>query len=264
MQGELLEVESPDGTLLGVERVGDGPPLLAVHGGTADRTRWTPVVEPLAARFTLYLLDRRGRGDSQREGPGEYALAREAEDAVAVIEHVGEPTLLLGHSYGALVGLEVLPRTDAIPAALLYEPAFDTPGHVIAPPEFIDEFSALLATDREAALELFYTRLIGVDPTPMKSTPIWQARLAAVHTLEREGRIGLDYTCAPARFADLRTRVRVLAGELSPAPFRAAAAAAADAIPGAHLVDLPGQGHTMIDADPDGFVEQVLAFFLPA
>ena len=47
---------------------------------------------------------------------------------LAVIDAIGEPVRYLGHSYGALIGLEALTRTSAIERALLYEPPFDTPG----------------------------------------------------------------------------------------------------------------------------------------
>lgn len=259
--GELREVESPDGTVLGVEVVGSGPPLVAIHGGTADRSRWAPVVAPLAERFELHLLDRRGRGASTRESDGPYALEREAEDAIAVCEAAGGDVRLLGHSYGGLVGLEVLRLGGPVERALLYEPAFDTPGQRIAPPEAFDVVKGHLDRgDRDAALVAFYELVIGIDPSPIRALPVWQARLAAVHTLTREGDIGLTYRLEPGALDGVRVPVRVLAGTTSPAPFGAAARAAAEAINGAELVWLEGQGHTMIDADPAGFVAQVLDF----
>jgi pimeloyl-ACP methyl ester carboxylesterase len=258
---DVIEVVSPDATRLAVERVGNGPPLLAVHGSTADRSRWAPVRDALAEMFTLYLLDRRGRGGSTMESAAPYALKREAEDVAAAVERIGEPVRYLGHSYGALIGIEALTMTAGITRALLYEPPFDTPGHEVFPAALVDRFAALLATeDREGALDLFYREVVGIDPTPLRTLPIWQVRLAAVHTLEREVRIGLDYHIEPARFASLRVPVRLLVGSQSPPAFPAAAGAAAAAIPGAELVELPGHGHGMIDADPHGFVAQVEAF----
>ncbi len=258
----LLRITSGDGTLLGMERLGAGPPLLAVHGSTADRSRWAPVRDALAERFTLYLLDRRGRGASTDEASGPYALAREAEDVAAAVGAIGEPVLYLGHSYGALIGLEALLITDGIAKALLYEPPFDAGGHEVLPASFVDQLSELLRTgQREQALELFYRDVVDIDPAPLRSLPIWQARLAAVHTLEREVRIGIDYAPDPARFASLVVPVRLLVGSASPPVFAAGATAAVAAIPGAELVELPGQGHGMIDADPQGFVGHVTDFF---
>lgn len=260
----MIEALSTDGTHLGVERLGEGPPLLAVHGGTADRSRWAPVAQPLSEWFTLYLLDRRGRGASIRESSGPYALDREADDVASVIEAIGESVLYLGHSYGALIGMEALLITDQIAKALLYEPPFDTPDHTIIPESggFLDVLADLLERgEREAALELFYAEVIGIDPAPIRGLPVWQARLAAVHTLEREGRIGLQYVCEADRYASVEVPVRFMLGESSPPAFRSASAAAVAAIPGSELIELPGQAHTMIDADPPGFVRQVLEFF---
>jgi len=261
LQTELLTIESPDGTLLGVERVGSGPALLAVHGGIGDRSRWDVLKERIADRFTLYLLDRRGRGASTRESSEPYALEREVDDVLAVIDAIGGPVRYLGHSYGALLGLEALIRTDAITHALLYEPPFDTDGNVMIRAETLDAIEARIdAGDREGALDVFYRDVLGTDSTPFKSLPMWPVRIAIVHTIVREGRIGLTYRCEPDRFADVSARVRILLGTESPETFRGAAIASRAAIAGSEIVMLPGQGHTMIDVDPDGFVAQVDAF----
>jgi pimeloyl-ACP methyl ester carboxylesterase len=262
LRADILEVTSPDGSVLGVERVGSGPPLVAVHGGTADRSRWAPIRDALAERYTLYLLDRRGRGASKAESLGPYSIAREAQDAVAVTEMIGEPVLYLGHSYGAVVGIEALVLTDRITRAILYEPPFDAGGYEVVPASFRERFSALLQEDRrEDALELFYSDIIRVDPTPLRTLPIWQARLAVVHTLEREAETCAAYVPDPAKLDAIRTPTRVLLGSDSPPAFGAAARVTVEAIPSADLVEIAGQGHGMIDADPAGFASLVTDFF---
>jgi hypothetical protein len=57
-------VTSTDGTRIACHVDGKGPPLILVHGTSADHSRWTTVLDRLAARFTTYAVDRRGRGDS--------------------------------------------------------------------------------------------------------------------------------------------------------------------------------------------------------
>ena len=260
--GPLLEVTSADGAVIAAEVVGSGPSLVAMHGSTADRSRWTPVREALSRHFTLYLVDRRGRGASTRE-PETYALRRETEDVLAVAAACEDKPGYLGHSYGAVIGLDLLAAAPhSVGAALLYEPPFDVGGHTTFPRGFLDAYEDLLTRgDRDAALQMFYRDVIGIDPEPMRSLPIWQARLAAAHTLVREGRIGLRYAPAQGDFADVAIPVEILAGTTSPPVFGAAAEAAVRAIPGASLTWLEGQGHTMIDADPEGFVQKVLDFF---
>ncbi|HEX6511267.1 MAG TPA: alpha/beta fold hydrolase, partial [Chloroflexota bacterium] len=89
---ELLKVTSRDGTEIACWRSGDGPPLVLVHGTTADHTRWRTVLEPLAQRFSVYAMDRRGRGSS---GDAlEYALEAEFEDVAAVVDALPGPVTL--------------------------------------------------------------------------------------------------------------------------------------------------------------------------
>ena len=244
--------------MLGVERLGSGPPLVAVHGGTADRSRWAPVADALTERFTVHVYDRRGRGDSAAEVEGPYTMDLETQDLLAVLADLGEPVSLLGHSYGGVLGLTALPRTSLIASALLYEPAY---GPAVMPAEVLERVDELVrAGQREAALETFYRDVVAIDPTPLRELPIWQARIAAVHTIVREG-AALGYQPNPADFTEVTAPVRVLLGTTSPSPFREAAERSVAVVPGADLVELRGQGHGMIDADPAGFVEQVLAFF---
>src|ERR1700720_3937693 len=77
----LTTVRSRDGTLIAVECAGAGPSLVIVHGGTGDRTRWTPLFPLFASRFTVSAMDRRGHGASG-DSPN-YSLQREVEDVAA-------------------------------------------------------------------------------------------------------------------------------------------------------------------------------------
>ena len=60
----LQHVTSKDGTTIAFDRLGDGPPVVLVCGGSVDRMSNAGVAEILASDFTVYNYDRRGRGDS--------------------------------------------------------------------------------------------------------------------------------------------------------------------------------------------------------
>ena len=97
---------SRDGTTIAYDREGDGDPLVLVPGAFSYR-RYPGLVKLaglLAARFTVYSYDRRGRGDSGDTEP--YVVEREIEDLAAVIAHVGGPAGVFGHSSGAVLALE--------------------------------------------------------------------------------------------------------------------------------------------------------------
>jgi pimeloyl-ACP methyl ester carboxylesterase len=49
-----------------------------------DHNAWAFVVPAFAERFSMYAMDRRGRGESGP--PAEHAFERQIEDVVAVIE----------------------------------------------------------------------------------------------------------------------------------------------------------------------------------
>ena len=89
---------SQDGTQIAYERTGTGPPSVFVHGSWTNHTAWRLVLPTLAQRFTVYALDRRGgQSDPYRD---DHALECEFEDVV-VVDMVGEPVHLVGHSGGA-------------------------------------------------------------------------------------------------------------------------------------------------------------------
>ena len=79
---------SADGTTIGYRQLGRGPGIVVVHGSMSSGSYHLPLAEALADVFTLYLLDRRGRGPSGRYRPGD-GIQQEAEDPDAVLAATG-------------------------------------------------------------------------------------------------------------------------------------------------------------------------------
>ncbi len=117
---------SRDGTRIAYERRGEGPPLVLVHGTGIDHTYRDPVAPGLERSFTVYSVDRRGRGRSGDTAP--YAIEREFEDVAALVESIPARAFLLGHSYGALCSLEAALLTTRIRKMILIEPSMYTGG----------------------------------------------------------------------------------------------------------------------------------------
>jgi pimeloyl-ACP methyl ester carboxylesterase len=104
MRTRIPTVTSRDGTKIAYDKVGHGPPVILVLGALNSRKSGAKLAKLLASHFTVISYDRRGRGDSTDTAP--YSPQREVEDVAALIEEVGGPVHLYGHSSGAALALE--------------------------------------------------------------------------------------------------------------------------------------------------------------
>ena len=94
----------------------------------------------------------------------------------------------------------------------------------------------------------------------LRSQPVWQARVAAAHTIPRELRAVKAYRFDPERFRGLGVPTLLLSGGESPPPFREAGEAVDEALPDSRIVVMPGQGHVAMDTGTDLFTTEVLRF----
>lgn len=94
-------------TRLWVLEMGEGHPLLMLHGGPGlDHTQFRPWLDPLAERFRLIYVDLRSQGRSDLAEPATWTIERMAAD---VEELTGSMFLdsyaVVGHSFGSFVAL---------------------------------------------------------------------------------------------------------------------------------------------------------------
>ena len=91
---------------VGYSRAGHGPALALIHGVGLQKSIWAPQIAALAADHYVIALDMPGHGASSLP-PEAPRLADYAEAVRAVFDALGiERADLVGHSMGALVGLE--------------------------------------------------------------------------------------------------------------------------------------------------------------
>jgi pimeloyl-ACP methyl ester carboxylesterase len=260
------KVRSADGTSIAYERSGAGAPLVLVHGTGGTYSRWAPIVPALEKQFTVYAVDRRGCGESGDASA--YNMEREFEDVAAVVDAIGEPANLFGHSFGGICSLEAAMRTQHVYRLVLYEPPIPVASVQIYPEGVIDRLQALLdAGDREGVLTTFMSEVVRMLPHEIelsKSMPAWPARVAAAHTLPRELRAHEGYRFEPSRFKALTIPTLLLVGGESPHFFRAAIDSLHQTLPNSRIVILPGQQHIAMETAPDLLVREVLAFLLGA
>jgi len=90
---------------LNVEEVGDGFPLIVLHGGPGlDHSGFRPYLDPLGDEFRVLYVDERGQGLSERVDPATLSLDVFARDVDLLAQALGlERFALLGHSFGAII-----------------------------------------------------------------------------------------------------------------------------------------------------------------
>jgi len=261
---DLETITSADGTEIAFERTGSGPPLVLVYGNGDVHQFWEEgdVRPTLADHCTVYVIERRGRGESG-DATG-YELEREAEDVAAVVEAVNEPVTLLGHSGGALYSLEAALRTDNLRNLVLYEPPIQAGEHELDVDEELADLETLIDRgENEQALESFLRNVAGLPPEELdalRSAPVWPEMVEAARTLPRELQAIRDYEFETARFAAVTTSTLLLSGSQSPPLYRGATEAVDQALPNSRITTFEGEQHMAMHTARDRFIEEVVTF----
>jgi pimeloyl-ACP methyl ester carboxylesterase len=232
-----------------------------VHGAGSGKWGFELVRPLLEPHFTVWAMDRRGRGDS---GDAEdYSLAREFEDVAAVVREGGDGAVLFGHSYGALVSAGAAARLEGLERLVLYEAPM---GGVLADEEWQKRFEAHLAAgDPDAAMRLFLHDVGGyshVEVDVMEGAPAWQQRLAAAPAVPREVRAERELATDSLALERLDPACLLVVGSDSPDWASRSTEAFAALIPGARVRTLEGQGHGAAVSAPALLAAELERFLL--
>ncbi len=121
------------------------PVALLLHGTGFVGEIWDEIANGLTARYTVYALDRRGHGASDK--PGRYHFADFASDLAAAIDTLGLSSIYgIGHSAGAtdlLLAAKLLP--DRFARLFVMEPT-------VMDPSVVPGSDARLSDQGEAAV----------------------------------------------------------------------------------------------------------------
>jgi len=241
-----------------VNRVGQGPRVVLLHGGVlAGELCWRQQL-PLADRFTLEIVDRAGYGRSQQVSPGEDLDA----DAPLVAGLLPEEAHLVGHSSGAVAAmLAAALRPQAVLSLTLCEPpAFQlAPGSAQARQMARDLEQHLHKTGDDAQWLRGFLAIIGRDVViPGQLPPPLAQGVRAIRAVRRrpwQGELPVGLLAA-ASFPTL-----VISGDHSPA-FEAVCDALAARLR-ARRAHVTGAGHATPETG-DVFNQTLKAFICTA
>ena len=129
-----------DGLKLYYERAGSGEPeLLFIPGWCCDHTAFQPQFDHFAQTHAVTALDLRGVGQSDAPADG-YSVPELADDVAAFCAAVGiEQPVLVGHSLGGMIAVDLGARYPSLPSALVLV----DPGPIDYLPETVERFTEI-------------------------------------------------------------------------------------------------------------------------
>ncbi len=169
--GTTHTVCSKDGTTISYLSIGSGPSVLVIPGVLSVAADYAAFARSLAEHFTVHTIERRGRGESGPQG-NDYSIVKECEDALALRAETGA-SLLVGHSYGGLVALEVARNTTAFTKIAVYEPGVSIEGSM--PTGWMPDYEKKLAEHKDLDALVQFT--LADAPPPLSKTPSWLMKL---------------------------------------------------------------------------------------
>lgn len=243
----MSSVTSSDGTKIAYEKLGSGPALILVDGAICYRGfgPMPSLAALLQSDFSVYLYDRRGRGESEDTTP--YSPQREIEDIAALIEAAGGAANIYGISSGAALALRAAASGLNMIKLALYEPPFnDDPQAQREWAAYRSTLDQLIAEERRGDAAALFMQQVGTPPeaiSGMKQSPIWTSFEAVAPTLAYDGAALGDLTVPVHEAAKLTIPVLALVGGET-LPFMAPTAKAiANAAPQGEFRTIAGQTH---------------------
>jgi pimeloyl-ACP methyl ester carboxylesterase len=239
---------------LGYTDVGSGPAVVLLHSGGLSSRQWGRLGDQLASTNRILAPDFLGYGRSSAWPAGEpFHFILDVLAVEALLDHVGEPACLVGHSYGGFIALLLaLHRPKLVLSVAAYEPvAFG----VLHSSGDVAGLSSLVAANVEGSLQdsasggqepwlrAFVDYWNGVGAWDRLSEPARASFRAVGWKLFGEVRsLLLDRTPHQA-YATLSIPTLLLSGESSPTAARRVVAILGEAIAGARVQAVEGAGH---------------------
>ena len=251
--------------------VGQGPPLLCVHGSLCDFRIWSAVLGPLTRRHRVIAVSLRHFFPERWDGVGDtYSIAQHVADVIAFIEQLDTgPVDLMGHSRGGHVAFRVAGRRpDLLRRLILAEPGGEldatldpaaTPGPSPLAARIAASAEIIAAGDIDGGLALFINALEG--PGAWARTPATPKQLLRDNAMTLIGQVRDQRP--PFSRADaeaITTPTLFIGGANTKGTLPHVLHTLAAHVPNSKTVMIPNTTHPMFEQAPQRYCEIVLDF----
>ena len=261
-----------DGQRWHVQQMGEGPPLLLLHGTGASTHSWRTLAPALARRYTIIAPDLPGHGFTAPAPRSGQTLPGMAAAVAALIERLDvEPAAVIGHSAGAAIAIRACLDGGLRPAAVVGINAallpFRGPAGVLFPPLarllFLNPLTPRIFA-RRAASRKWVERLLRGTGSELAPEDIDLYARLFVDPGHVAGTLGMMANWDLARFARdmpaLDVPLLLIAAENDRTIPASAADRIRERIPAAVVEKLPGLGHLAHEEDADAVAARIAAF----
>lgn len=264
IQPEIGSVISTDGLKIGYTKFGHGPALVIVHGSYSVQENWFEFAHLLADTYTVYVYDRRGRGNSL-DNDKPFSFQMEVDDLAAVVNLAGTGASILAHSYGGAIALSYLLQFSFEGRIVFYEPMngiLDTVSQGLLP-----HLKSLVADGKlDEATVLTQTKIVGFDLAAVqasKRSPSWSAFTQMTEIFLREVEALDNFNPSNVDTDKIKTNAFLLLGTESPHGIRTASAAVVARVRGITVYPVYNQGHIAHVMNPEQLKNLVLQCLIP-
>jgi pimeloyl-ACP methyl ester carboxylesterase len=263
-----------NGATLHYIEVGQGVPVVFVHGSISDARAWDAQRLAISQRYRFVALTQRYFGPGAATGSGkDFSQTTHAADLTAFIQSLGAgPVHLVGWSYGGLTALLVTRQHPELVRSLtMHEPGVrsliaDTPEGRQALAEFshaaLPAAEAAKKGDADLAAQLFHEAMYSLARGGFASEPQAVQRMV----LENAGTMVLARSAPPPpaiacdSLRTVRTPALVTRGENAQAHYRLISDRLASCLGNAALAVIPGANHDAPMRNPQVFNATLLNF----
>jgi pimeloyl-ACP methyl ester carboxylesterase len=251
--------------------LGEGPPLVCVHGTLGDFRTWSTVLGPLSKKHRVISVSLRHFFPEHWEGVGDgYRMTQHVADVIGFIEQLdAKPVNLMGHSRGGHISFRVAQqRPDLLRRLILAEPGGELdqsldPGMAQGPSpraaRIAGSADKIAAGDVEGGLMAFFDTIEGEGAwARLPAAPKQLLRDNAYTLIGQVGENRQPYSRHDA--TSIGTPTLLVGGTDTRGSLPAVLRALAAHVPGARTAMISGAGHWMFEQAPQKYCEIVLEF----